>query len=83
MIEALVPIVAIVAVCVILISNAIGMYERSQWNSERAQLLDRLMARNWGEYVAGTRTIEAPETPQLTTDEAEAAWYAAQRQESA
>lgn len=49
------------------------------WSKERAQLLDRLMSRSWGEYISGTRTVDQPETPQLTTDEAEQAWYAAEQ----
>ena len=56
-------------------------YEARQWRFERTQLLDRLMSRSWGEYVAGTRVVDQEETPQLTTDEAEQAWYEAQQRE--
>lgn len=57
--------------------------EARSWSRERAQLLDRLMARNWGEYVAGVRAVDESDTPQLTTDAIEAAWYSAKEREMA
>lgn len=47
--------------------------EREQWRVERADLLNRIMARNYNEFVH-TVTTASVETPQMTTDEAEAKW---------
>lgn len=47
--------------------------EARTWSHERAKLLDRIMARNYGEFVY-TRTVSEAETPQMITDEAEAAY---------
>lgn len=47
--------------------------QRAEWSAERARLLDRLMARDWREYVALTNTAPAAEAaPQVVTDEDEA-----------
>ncbi|HEX7025377.1 MAG TPA: hypothetical protein VF187_11220 [Gemmatimonadales bacterium] len=53
--------------------------EREEWNRERGQLLDRLMARDYTEY----RTLEAARKPsslpQYLTDEQELAYYQTQQ----
>ena len=46
---------------------------------ERSRLLDRIMARNYAEFIYAQRPTGPVE--QLTTDEAEAAWYAASGRE--
>lgn len=56
-------------------------HEASAWRVERANLLDRLMARTYQEFVYATKPdVTEPERPQMTTDAAEAAY--AQEQES-
>ena len=55
--------------------------ESAAWRAERADLLNRIMAKTYSEFVYSTKT-EASETPQLTSDEAESAWYAAQARET-
>lgn len=55
--------------------------EKRGWRAERADLLNRLMVKNWTEYQAMTQQPTEDNTPQLTTEEAEAAWYAAQQRQ--
>ena len=49
--------------------------ESAAWRDERSRLLDRIMARNYTDFVYA-KSPETVETPQLLTDEAEAAWHA-------
>lgn len=49
--------------------------EAQAWRAERAQLLDRIMARSYTDYVYATKP-ETAEPPQLLTDSDEAKWYA-------
>lgn len=72
-----------VVVLLLALSVAFYMREARAWRDERAQLLDRLMARNWGEYIQGTREVDSTPIQQLSTDELEAAWYAAKNREAA
>jgi len=53
------------------------LLQHATYARERAQLLDRLMSRSWGEYVQGVRAPDQTPITQMTTDEIEAAWYAA------
>lgn len=55
--------------------TALYLHESHTWSVERAKLLDRLMARDWTGYVAGTRAVVAPPVRQLLTDKEEAEWY--------
>lgn len=48
--------------------------DRREWSTERGQLLDRIMARSYADFVH-TTTVTGVETPQMTSDEAEAAWH--------
>lgn len=55
--------------------------ESAAWRDERAELLDRVMAKTYSEFVY-TATATTVETPQLTTDALEAAWYEANARET-
>lgn len=74
-------------IALLVISAAFGaavlfhLWEAKAWRAERANLLDRLMARTYQEFVYSTKP-DTTETPQLTTDEAEQAWYAAHERET-
>jgi len=68
------------AILTALLVGAVFFYraESQAWRAERAQLLDRLMARDFDSYRAASYTTPHVDIPQLTSDQAEAAWYAAQ-----
>lgn len=65
------------------LAAAIALYavESRAWRAERRDLLNRVMARNYNEY-AHTVTATTSETPQMTSDEAEAAWAIAHATEA-
>lgn len=50
--------------------------DRQAWRAERADLLNRLMVKDWTEYQALSQTPEPVVVESLTTDEAEARWAA-------
>jgi hypothetical protein len=54
--------------------------ESASWQAERAELLNRIMARNYTDFVYSKPT-EHVETPQMYTDADEAAWHAKNRKE--
>ncbi len=81
----MIEIVSILVVGALAVTTAYAAaHERAAWQRERADLLDRLMSRDWTAYAALTRQ-EAPnvELEQMTTDEIEAAWYKAHEREAA
>lgn len=53
---------------------AYHIFMERAWSKERGQLLNRIMAKSYNEFVY-TATTTTAETPQMTTDEAEAAWH--------
>lgn len=57
--------------------------ESAAWRAERADLLNRLMARDWTEYRAMTHEPPHYQIPQFSTDELESLWYESQRREGA
>ena len=54
--------------------------ESAAWRVERQDLLNRIMARNYAEFIYAQPT-ERVETPQMYTDADEAAWHEKNRKE--
>jgi hypothetical protein len=57
---------------------AYHILEARAWSAERSRLLDRVMARSYNEFVY-SQAATTEEVPQMTSDEAEAAWHEANR----
>lgn len=57
--------------------------EAQAWRAERADLLNRIMAKDWQEYRAATFDAPHHAIPQFSTDELEAQWFTAHARESA
>lgn len=56
---------------------AFHLYEAKAWRAERADLLSRIMAKTYTDYVyTQPQPTAADETPQLLTDAAEAKFHA-------
>jgi len=77
-----VSIVAVVFMALAVVAIAFHLREAEAWRKERSDLLARIMARSWGEYVSGTTALPQNPLEQLSTDEIEAAWYAKKSREA-
>lgn len=66
-------VVAVVLSAYVTVLTLAQVRERREWAAERSRLLDRIMARSYNELVRTTTTATL-ETPQMTSDEAEAKW---------
>ena len=57
--------------------------ESMAWRVERADLLNRLMVKDWTEYRAMIQPQTRTVVPSFATDEEEAAWWTAKQREAA